>query len=290
MQLELPGVGVAEGLRQCLSWMFETLECGTETRRMHADHGRYLVAFFGDVSAKAIGYVQLREYYLSEKARGISKETIRKRLSTMRMALREAVAHGVISRIPDWPVIRTDTRAKEGFWTLTQWESVHLACDDVEFRTWVANGWWLGMRTSDNNRFRWQDVDLAKGTWVRRSSKTKIKPATLPLPKRLLAILKERYEEVRPHPRDLVAGHSMGYPNREIKELARRAGVPVISPTEAARHSCETFLEESGATKTYQMTWLGLTSERMLRHYRHVTDPTIQHGIAAVDRASEAVR
>lgn len=281
MQLELSLN--CTGLRQAFSWLQESLDCTYWTRRMHADHARYLVQYFGDVPVTAIKYPQLRSYYDDERRRGRSKETIRKRLSTLKMALREGLAHGVLERLPDWPVIRSDTRAKEGHWTLTQWEAVHRACDDAELRTWLAVGWWTGMHTSDLNRFRWQDVDLVVGTWIRRNTKTKAKPIPLPLPARLLAILRERYEETQPHPRDLVAGN-MGHPNRAVKQLAIRADVPVISPIEATRHSCETFLEESGTTGLYQMAWMGLTSERMLqRHYRHVTAPTIAAGIAAVN-------
>jgi len=263
--------------------MFETLECTIWTRRMHADHVRYLLAYYGDAPVRSIGYVQIRAYYLDEKKRGIAKETIRKRLSTLKMGLREALAHGVIDRLPDWPIIRSDTRPREGFWTLTQWEAAHLANDDEEFQTWIAVGWFTGMHSSDNNRFRWEDVDLIKGTWVRRNSKTRVRAAELPMPDRMAAILRERHERIRPHSRDLVCGHSMGNPNREIKELARRAGVPVISPIEAARHSCESFLEETGVSKAMQVHWLGLTSERMLRFYRHVTPLTVAASMVAVN-------
>lgn len=283
MQLELRGIGHAGSLRQAFAWLQESLECTYWTRRMHADHARYLLDYFGDVQVVEVKYPQLRAYYEDEKRRGRAKETIRKRLSTLKMALREGLAHGVLDRLPDWPVIRSDTKGKDGFWTLAQWEAVHLACDDTDLRTWLAVGWFTGMHSSDLNRFRWQDVDLVKGTWIRRNSKTKAKPAVLPLPMRLLAVLRERYDELQPHPRDLVAGN-MGHPNRPVKQVAVRAGVPVISPIEATRHSCETFLEESGTSGLYQMTWMGLTSERMLkRHYRHITMPTIASGISAVN-------
>jgi len=275
MQLELPLVCAPAGLRQALSWMFEMLECELWTRKMHAAHARYLLAYFGDAPIASLKYVQIRNYYLDEKRRGLSKESVRKRLSTLKLALREAVAHGVIERLPEWPVIRSDTRRKEGFWTLTQWEAAHLACDDEEFRTWVDCNWWMGSRSKDLDRLRWGDIDLVKGTWVRRSSKTKIKEAVLPLPKRLWDILRERHDRISPHPRDLVTGQRMGHPNRELKALAQRAGIPEISPSEAGRHSCETYLDEQGIPKAMQLMWLGLTSERMLKHYRHVSPERI---------------
>lgn len=255
---------------------------------MHADHGRYLLDYFGDVDVRTIGYPALRAYYNDERKRGRAKETIRKRLSTLKMAMREACARGVLGRLPEWPVIKGEVRVKDRFWTLVQWEAAHLACDDEELRTWIDNGWWLGMHSSDLDRFRWEDVDLVKGTWLRRNTKNAAvtKPVPLPLPKRLLALLRTRHRAVQPHPRDLIAGRPIGHPNRAMRELCERAGVPVISPI-GLRHSCETFLEESGTSELFQMTWLGLASPAMLkRRYRHVTAPTVAAGAAAINRRS----
>lgn len=288
-QLELRGVNLNNGLRQALQWLQESLECTSMTREMHASNGRALLGYFGDCDVRAIRYPQLREYYKREVAAGRSKETVRKRLSTLRNALRESLAHDVLDRLPEFPVIRQERNNKEGFWTRTQWEAVHLACDDEEFQTFIAVGWWTGMHTSDNNRFRWQDVDLVRGLWLRRNTKNKVEPKWLPLPTRLREILAERFARVQPHPRDLVCGHSMGHPNRPMKAIAERAGVPVVSPIEAARHACATYLTELAATnpqitEVFIMTWLGLlTALPLKRHYRHITGPLIDGGIAAIN-------
>lgn len=160
-----------------------------------------------------------------------------------------------------------------------------MACDaDDDLRIWIAVDWWTGMHNSDINRFRWQDIDLVAKRWVRRNTKVQAEPKVLPLPERFWKILKERYEQRQPHPRDLVCGRDLGNPNREIREIARRAGIPEISPIEVGRHSCETYLEECGTDELFQMTWLGLKSPAMLKkHYRHATDVTVQRGIAAID-------
>lgn len=285
IQLELPGLHHADSIRECLNWLLSSLDCEDWTRKMHADHRRYLLLHFKESRVSEIKYPQLIEYVRTELRRGLSKETIRKRLTTMKMAMREGLAHGVLDRLPDFPVVRAPRHPRQGFWSLLQWEAVNLACDgDDDFKTWIALNWWLGMHPSDTDRFRWQDVDLIAATWVRRNTKVKAPPTVLPLPKRLQEILRERKESLLPHPRDLVCGHPMGHPNRELKELARRAGVPEISPMEAGRHSAETYLEECGTTTHFQMTWLGLTSERMLQaHYRHMTAKGLSDGIAAVN-------
>lgn len=284
IQLELRGLTCNDTLRACCNWMLESLDCEDWTRKMHADHVRYLLAYFGDVKVASLRYSTMLGYVEHEKRRGLSKESIRKRLSTLKMALREAVNHDVLDHVPDLPVVRARCHPKQGYWTKLQWEAVHLACDgDDDFRTWIACNWWMGSHSSDLDRLRWQDIDLARKTWIRRNTKVKATPIVLPLPDRLWDILRERKDRLQPHPRDLVCGHPMGNPNRELRELADRAGVPSICPIEAGRHSCETHMEACGCSQLHQITWLGLTSARMLRHYRHPTPKTIAEGVAAVN-------
>lgn len=273
VQLELPKIHHCDSLRQSLAWLLESLECSTWTQKMHADHARYLLTHFGDIPVTGITYAMLREYYRAELRRGRAKETIRKRLSTLKMALREAIAHGALERLPEFPVIKQQTNSKQGFWTRTQYEAIRLACDDEDLKAWIDVGWHTGMHTSDINRFRWQDVDLVRGTWVRRNTKNRVKPAVLKMPARMWELLKARHELLQPHPRDLVCGHNMGHPNRQLRELAERAGVPSISPIEATRHSCETEMERAGVSQAAQMLWLGLlTPKPLYRHYRHIAN------------------
>lgn len=284
LQLELRGVSTAGTLRHALDHMLaNALECATDTRRMHMVHAKYLLVGFGDVPLAGITYAEIRRFYTAEQARGRSRETCRKRLSTLHMALSEAVRMGWLDKVPPWVVIKGDSKPRNTFWTMTQWEAAHLACDDDELRTWVAVAFWTGMHTSDLNRFRWQDVDLARRMWVRRNTKSKAKPLELPMPDRLWVLLQERHTLIQPHSRDLVSGRSMGHPNRVLRQLCHRADVPVVSPIDL-RRSCESFLAERGTAELFQTTWLGLQGPRMLwRHYMRVTQPTIDGGIGLVN-------
>jgi integrase len=284
LQLELPGVSRAGSLRHALDHLLaHGLECADATRAMHHTHARFLREWFGDAQLHVITYPEIRRYYLSEQKRGLSRESCRKRLSTLHMAMAEAVRMGWLDKIPPWVVIKTDSKPRNTFWTRTQWEAAHIACDDDELRTWVALGFWTGQHTSDLNRMRWCDVDLVRKVWTRRNTKSKAEPLELPLPDRLWAVLHERRELIQPHPRDIIAGRSMGHPNRPLREICHRADVPLISPI-GLRHSCETFLAERGTAELFQTTWLGLKSPRMLwRHYRHVTGPTLEGGVAALN-------
>jgi len=231
LQLELPGVSRAGTLRHALDHLLtHALECADATRAMHATHARFLLVWFGDAQLEVITYPEIRRYYLDEQRRGMSRETCRKRLSTLHMAMAEAVRMGWLKAVPPWVVIKTDSKPRNTFWTRTQWEAAHIACDDDDLQAWVALGFWTGMHTSDLNRCRWCDVDLVRKTWIRRNTKSKAAPLELPMPDRLWSVLKERKEAKQPHPRDLVAGRNMGNPNRPLRAICHRADVPLVSP------------------------------------------------------------
>lgn len=282
-------------LRSCLNWAIESHECSVKTLEMHQMHAGYLIngvpgephsARFGNIDVRTIDYPRIRAWMQQERKRGLAWETIKKRLATLKLAMLEAVARRELDRLPQWPEIRTDTRPKTAFWTRDQLQAALETIEDENFAIWVTNGWWGGMHCSDLDRFRWQDIDLGRKFWIRRNTKTKVPPIELPLPDGWLASLCERNERQAPHKRDLVAGVRFGIPNDYLKRVARRAGIPEIS-TIGLRHSCETHLEEKGTSGLFQQTWLGLTSERMLkRHYRHATSVGLEAGIAAVNSVS----
>lgn len=288
-------------LRRAMQWMFETLDCAPATRRMHEAHARYLVdgcqrkggrpgervGAIGDVDVRAIGYPELVAWFKRERARGMSKETCKKRLSTLRLALLEACARRIITQLPQWLEIKTDSRPKEEFWTYDEFKAVVALCADEQLEAYIWLGFWFGLHAYDLNRFRWDDVDLARGTWRRRNHKTKVREAELPLPDEMRAWLLERHGRTSPHPRDLVVGARLGYPNNELKSLSIRAGCKHVISTIGLRHSCESYLEERGTTELFQQTWLGLASPRMLKRvYRHITPKGLDDGGGKLNNAA----
>lgn len=287
IQLELPGIARENSLSTALNWMLETVDCSAATRQMHADHARYLMRSFGNERRVAeITGSDVCDYMRREVVRGLSKETVRKRISTLKLALREAVFHGVIPAVPLLPVIRCPKRPRRGYWTMEQMEAVRSVCDDEDLRAWFAVNWWTGMHMGDIDRFRWQDVNFSNSTWVRRNTKVMATPVPLPLPSRFKNILRERYEAHQPHPRDLVCGHKIGSPYQQMRVLAERADVPLITPLEAGRHSTATYLDSLGTSELFQMTWLGLKTPRPLKgHYTHVTPDVIAANMTKLDES-----
>lgn len=285
-QLELTGLSTEGTLFECMTWLIDhDLDCKKPTREMHAGHARNLYKFFGnDRPISSIRYPDLKKYYEEETKRGISRETVRKRLYTLKMAMQSAQRREVMKApLPPWIIIKQKPRKRDRFWTLQEWEAADRHCDDEEFRIWVACGFWTGMHTSDLNRFRWQDIDLFKNSWIRRCTKSDVPAMVLPLPARFQKILVERYGRVQPHWRDLVAGRDMGHPHRTMEELCSRAGVRDISPI-GLRHSCVTFLFESGCSPKFVQDWMGHTTQRMTQNvYLHATEKSMNDNIAAVN-------
>lgn len=259
------------------------LECEDWTRKMHRSHVRYLLEFFGNVTLAEVTYHRIKEYLLSEKRRGLAVETIRKRLSTLHMALMEAVREQWLEKVPPWPVMKSDTREVAKLWTVTDWEQANLACEDEDLAMLIAIEFWCGSHTSDVYRFRWCDVDFVNNTWLRRNTKSKADPVAVPLPPRLRQLLFERYDRIQPHRRDLVCGRNMGHPNRPLKELALRCGIPKIRPIDL-RHSCVTRLKEQGCDDQFRSWWIGHQSTKVtVGTYTHMTQPLIDVGIDKIN-------
>jgi len=280
-QLWLPLGDEIVTFRRALGWVLESHECRPKTLLMHASHAGYLLdgaveggARFGDVDVRRIGYPEIVAWMKAERSRGLAKETCKKRLSTLRLALLECVARRVIERLPQWPKIRTDTRRSEGYWTYEQFQQAIAACDDDDLAAWITVGFFCGLHASDIDQFRWEDVHWARGTWTRRNSKTGVPPTELPLPAEFRTALVERQHRAGRHARQLVSTHPMGYPNRQLAEICDAAGVPRIS-TIGLRHSCESWLASRGVPTEGQVLWLGLTSPRMLAVYCHVSPARI---------------
>lgn len=259
------------------------LECEDWTRKMHACHARYLVQHFRDVPLTEVTYSKIKEYVIVEKRRGRAVETTRKRLSTLHMALMEAVRMGWLEKVPPWPVLKSDSRPKQVWWSTMQWEQAHLACEDEDLQTWIAVAFWCGSHTSDIYRFRWADVDFVNNTWIRRNTKSHAEPVAIPLPARLREILLERHDRLQPHRRDLVCGRNMGHPNRVLKQLATRCGIPAIPPI-GLRHSCVTRMKELGCDDQFRSWWIGHKSTKVtVGTYTHMTPPLIDSGVALIN-------
>lgn len=286
LQLSLP-LGEPCSLARAFTHMLSTLECRHATWRMHFAHVTYWLEGtgkrggvrrpgVGNVDVRTIGYPEIMAWYRQERLHGVSKETLKKRLSTLRQGLLAACELRALERLPQFPKIRTDSKRGEGFWTREELDKALADCDDDDMFAWIMVGWWTGMRPSDIDRWRWDDVDLLRGTWIRYASKTGVPVAELPLEGPFGEWLTERRQRLGPHPRDLVVRVRQGHPNSFIRALCERAGVPSIS-AKGLRHSRESYLYATGADVATQIHQLGLTSERMLRVYRHPSRAFIEH-------------
>lgn len=293
IQLSL-ALGEACSLGRAFAYMLRTIECRPATWKMHLAHTLYLIEGtgkrggvrrpgIGDRDVSRIGYPEIMAWYRNERLHGLSKESCKKRLSTLKLGLLAACELRALERLPQFPSIRSDTKRGEAWWTRDEFERAIAECDDEDMAAWFTVGWWTGMRSSDINRFRWDDVDLVRGTWTRAATKTGVPPALLPLEAPFRAWLEDRRQRLNPHPRDLVVRVRQQNPNVYLRGLCERAGVTSIS-TKGLRHGRETYLYETGADVATQVLQMGLTSERMLRVYRHPSAAFVKLAAQAASR------
>lgn len=288
MQLEL-AVHQTGRLYEALTWMVEhRRNIAAETRAMHIERRGWLVAFFGDVPVATIDFAAVQRYIDDEHGRGLMLETIKKRLTTLRLALDDSYRRGLLAKPIDWwPTIKSDSVPGQGLWTYQQYRQGRLAFEPAQ-RIGVDILFWTGMHDSDARRWRRSDVDLARRTWRRYNTKSKAEPKWLPLPEEFAEILEEWFtNEGISGPTMRVAPQWWAFPSKGMIRTCARAGVPHVTPLDL-RRSCVSYIFELAVKKgmapeqaaEFAALWLGhkgdpRTSRIIRTHYLRWTPDAI---------------
>ena len=140
---------------------------------------------------------------------------------------------------------------------------------------------YLGLRASEVCNVRWEDLDFGRKTLTlrhRRGFETKSgKERTLPLPAPALAVL-HRMKETGGASDDFVfkVSPSSGqltrlYLSRRFKHYARLADLPEHVCFHTLRHTCASWLAESGCSVEAIRQYLGHSSIRVTQRYMHLS-------------------
>jgi integrase len=277
-------------LFEALTWMIQHRRgIADETRAMHGERRGWLVSYFGDVPIKTIGFREVNGYIEHEIARGLMRETIKKRLTTLRLALDDAYRRGLLERPIDWwPEIKSDSVPGQGLWTYQQYRQGRLAFDPAQ-RIGIDILFWTGMHDSDARRWRRGDVDLARRVWRRYNTKSRAEPKWLPLPEEFEAILTEWFaNEGISGPSMRIAPQWWAFPSKGMIRTCARAGLPHITPLDL-RRSCVSYIFELAVKKgmspeqaaEFAALWLGhkgdpRTSRIIRTHYMRWTPDAIE--------------
>lgn len=150
---------------------------------------------------------------------------------------------------------------------------------------------YLGLRASEVCNVQWEDVDLERKTLIlrhRHGFETKSgKERTLPLPAPALAVLQEMRKEasrrddfvfkVSPESGQL----TRMYLSRRFKHYARLAELPEHVCFHTLRHTCASWLAESGCSVEAIRQYLGHSSIRVTQRYMHLSPNAVADQITS---------
>lgn len=205
-----------------------------------------------------------------------SDGTVRRELGVLRAAINHAHKEGHITRpVPVWLPERPEPKDR---W-LTRKEVaalVRAARNEPTVRLYLPLFILIALRTGARKEailsLRWSQVDLQAGridfnpVGRRRTNKRR---SRVPIPSRLLLHLKHARQR----------GHDLGYvihrDGQRMKDIkkgfaaaCRRADLEGVSP-HVLRHTCATWMMQSGVNKYQACGYLGMTMETLERTYAH---------------------
>jgi integrase len=289
-QLILPGIIQRGTLAETLDWFLSrSLHTWSDaTRGQHEDHARWLWQHFGSgCTLDLITYERLCRYRDAEgpNGRGITYTTIRKRLTTLRMALKEAQRREIIERLPPWPVLPNDALAGTRVASVAEYRALQGEFEG-RWRRWVVLAYRSGMRKSDLARARRCDFDLEAGTFLRRSTKTKARYPAEPMPmhQELADMIREWDATESPGPKEPVCG-AWTMVVRDLAAACMRLGIVRIGPNDM-RRSCESNMVAAGATAEFRSLFFGHSEAIAEKHYVRVTPQLLAGGAEALRRVA----
>lgn len=270
---------LADALERLLEQTAQRVRQGARsewTLRMQQSHERWLCEQLGaGLPLEAITYRLVLELGEKSAATGrLAAGTISKRLSTLRRALRLAVACGDLAAMPMFPEVANPPYQPRVRILNTYGEYQRLvAALRIERAEWAAVALWTCQRPGDVARMRWSDVGLdADPPWVNlRSTKTrKPTPFRAKVPRPLLHVLRTRRARLTaagtpPLPTDLLVKPWPGA-SQSLPVIAARIGLPPLTPMSLRHTGISWLVRRKGLTVAAQR-WGGWSSFTMMQKY-----------------------
>jgi integrase len=264
----------------------------------------HLVDFWGDELLSAINGANCRAYVEWRCAKGVSDQTARRDLETLRAAIR--YFHEEYGPLEAVPVVKMPPKAEPRQRALTRQEAAQLlrAAKSPHLRRFILVGLYTGMRSQAILGLSWLPsttsgwVDLDPGILyrrpeeVRRTKKTQNqKPSTIP--RRLLAHLR-RWRKID---EKIGVPHVVHYQGSKVTKLRRSwanareaAGLDRDVIPHVLRHTSATWLMQLGVDLWEAAGYLGMTTETLESVYGH-HHPDHQKGVEnAFSRSPEIPR
>ena len=273
-------------------------------------HVKHIVAGLGDIWLQKLTPQQVQSFLTKKLDEGLSPKYVREMLGVLRLALKNAVQWGYISRNVCELVTRPRVPKHDiAPLTLEQAQRFRQHLQGHRFEVLITMAVVTGMRRGELLSLRWSDIDFQRGIlqvlhtvdrftgygYVEGEPKSAAGVRSIRLPAFLMEMLKQhRVQQVAQksqaktwQERDLVFPNSRGgylHPNHlgeAFRELLEEAGLPSIRFHDL-RHSAATILLSMGVNIKVIQEMLGHSDISItLRVYGHLL-PSMQQ--EAVDR------
>jgi len=251
----------------------------------------------GDVPIAALSppvLVALIEHWRTEgglEGRGLAVQTVAKRASTLRRALRLAVGRGELERPPQFPELALPPirpRAR----ILKDAAELRLVMEALPLRRAerVALQIWSCQRNGDTERMCWSDVDLqsATKTMLIRSTKTR-KPwgFRVRCPSPLVSVLSARRQRLVSTGRAPVASDPLVEPwpgiSKTLPLVCVRLGLPPLSAMDLRHTGFSWMIRRRGITEAARQ-WGGWSDFQMLcLYYAHALPAGLEECTAELE-------
>ncbi len=247
-----------------------TKDWSPSTRDMFRKKAGHLLRLLGDTALCDLSSDDVQAYINTRLGERAARETVRKELSVLRAALREAKIPpaGIVLSFSAKYIPRDRYLTREQFKRLLEKLTPGRAL-------WVTVAVYAGARLSELERMNWEDINLTAG-WIKvRGTKTAGARRPVPIPEALNSVL-------RRIPKKLRVGLVIGaWPNvrRDLAAACKRAGVPRVSPNDL-RRTYASWLKQSGVDSAVVAKLLGHSSTRMVDLvYGRLADETLSAAV-----------
>ncbi|ACL63378.1 integrase family protein [Anaeromyxobacter dehalogenans 2CP-1] len=246
------------------------------TLEMYAKKGGHLVRVFGDQQVHALSLDKVQDYINQRLGEGAARETVRKELSTLRVALETAKARKLYVGDPRsiFPPFRVTYRPRERHLSVEEFGKL-LAVLDAKRRRWIMVAVYSGARRSEVEALRWDThVNLETGWLVLPGTKTAKARRSVP-------ILQPLADELASDPSKkgfvVEAWANVG---RDLRIACAHAGVARVSPNDL-RRTFASWMKQQGEDSAVVAKLLGHASTRMVDLvYGRLNDENLRRAVA----------
>lgn len=235
------------------------LDKSPNTVRCYTHKAGHVVRLLGALPLRSMSQPDLERYLTARLSEGAARETIRQELVTLRLSLRLAIRRGArlaVDLADLFPTFTVHYRPRDRYLSPEQAAAL-LAQPEPARQLWVMVAAWAGLRLSEVERLRWEDIEFERGQLRVRGTKTAGSWRIVGLAPLLAEVLLQQRKARGPV---VQTWHNV---RRDLEAACQRAGVPKVTPNDL-RRTFASWLVQAGESNFVVSRLLGHTTTKMV--------------------------